>query len=86
MRVMRAKDSFRDFDRLFAHFAGAGSFERAGKAAGVKVREGKNAVVPEWPFRLAKRAGEKGAGEAFALLEASPLVGCERFVEWVREG
>lgn len=84
LRVMRAKDSFRDFDRLFAHYMTAvEDFGDAAKRAGVEVKS-QNSVVKAWPFRLTRKLGEKGAREAFDLLEASRLVGSERFVEWVR--
>lgn len=87
IRVMKAKDSFRDFDRLFAHYVGMAVVDAAGAAqrAGVAMR-GENSVVKAWPFRLVRKRGEKGAREAFELLEASRLVGSERFVEWVRAG
>lgn len=58
-------------------------FADAAKRAGVVMKE-KNSVVKAWPFRLVGKRGEKGAREAFELLEASRLVGGERFVEWVR--
>lgn len=80
---MRAKDSFRDFDRLFAHYMVAERFEEVGEQAGVRMK-GENSVVKPWPFRLMKKWGEKGAREELELLEASRLMGGERFVEWVR--
>ncbi len=58
-------------------------FEEVGEQAGVRMK-GENSVVKPWPFRLMKKWGEKGAREAFELLEASRLMGGERFVEWVR--
>lgn len=83
VRFMRAKDAFRDFERLFHHYVATEGFGDAAKQAGVEMK-GTNTVVKAWPFRLTKKQGEKGAREAFDLLEASQLVGCERFVEWVR--
>ena len=82
-RVMTAKDSFRDFERLFSHYMTMEDFEEAAKQAGMEMKS-KNTVVKAWPFRLTKKAGEKGAQEAFDLLEASSAVGSERYVEWVR--
>lgn len=83
LRVLKMKDSFRDFDRLFAHYMTVVGFGEVGKEAGV-VMKGENTLVKAWPFRLVKKWGEKGAKEAFEFLEASKAVGSERFVEWVR--
>lgn len=83
LRVMKMKDSFRDFDRLFAHYMTVVGFGEAAKEAGVRMKR-ENSVVKAWPFRLVKKWGEKGAKEAFEFLEASKAVGSERFVEWVR--
>lgn len=62
----------------------AEGFADAAKRAGVVMR-GKNSLVKAWPFRLTRKQGEKGSQEAFDLLEASKMMGNERFVEWVRE-
>lgn len=58
-------------------------FGEAAREAGVRMK-GENSVMKAWPFRLVKKWGEKGAKEAFELLEASKMVGGERYVEWVR--
>ncbi len=82
---IQARDVFRDFDRLFAHYMGMEGFDRAGREAGMRMKAA-NTVIDAWPLRLGKEYGEPGAQEAFDRLVASGSSGSERYVEWVRGG
>ncbi|KAM0802877.1 hypothetical protein BDR22DRAFT_903758 [Usnea florida] len=85
VRVMLAKDIFRDLDHLFTHYMKLTDFGRASREAGMTMRA-RNTVIDPWPLRLRKEYGESGAQEEFDRLMSSSSSGNERYVEWVRSG
>lgn len=85
MRIIQAKDIFRDLDHLFGHYMRINNFDKVGREAGLRMKTA-NTVIDPWPLRLRKRYGEPGAQEAFDRLMESGSAGIERYVEWVRSG
>ena len=85
VRMMLAKDIFRDLDHLFTHYMKLIDFSRASREAGMTMRT-RNTVIDPWPLRFRKEYGESGAQEEFNRLMSSSSSGNERYVEWVRSG
>ena len=85
VRMMLAKDIFRDLDHLFTHYMKLTNFGKASREVGMTMRT-RNTVTDPWPLRFRKEYGESGAQEAFDRLMASSSSGNERYVEWVRSG
>ena len=85
VRMMLAKDIFRDLDHLFTHYMKMTDFSKASREASMTMRT-KNTVIDPWPLRFRKEYGEPGAQEALNQLMSSSSSGNERYVEWVRRG
>ena len=85
VRMMLAKDIFRDLDHLFTHYMKLTDFSKASREAGMTMRT-RNTVIDPWPLRFRKEYGEAGAQEAIDQLMSSSSSGNERYVEWVRSG
>ena len=85
VRMMLAKDIFRDLDHLFTHYMKLADFSKASRETGMTMRT-KNTVIDPWPLRFRKEYGEAGAQEAFDQLMSSSSSGNERYVEWARSG
>ena len=83
VRMMLAKDIFRDLDHLFTYYMKLADFSKAIREAGMMMRA-RNTVIDPWPLRFRKEYGEPGAQEAFDRLMSSSSSGNERYVEWVR--
>ena len=81
--TVQARDVFRDFDHLFAHYMRMEEFDTASRGAAMKMKAA-NTVIAAWPLRLRKEVGEPGAQEAFDRLMESGFSGNERYVEWMR--
>ena len=85
MRMIAAKDIFRDTDHLFGRYMKMENFDKVTKEAGLRMKTA-NTVIDAWPLRLRKGYGEPGAQEAFDRLIESGSAGNERYVEWARSG
>ena len=85
VRMMLAKDIFRDLDHLFTHYMKLTGFSKASREAGMTMRT-RNTVIDPWPLRFRKEYGEAGAQEEFDRLMSSSSSGNERYVEWGRSG
>ena len=60
VRMMMAKDVFRDLDHLFTHYMKLKDFSKASREAGMTMRT-RNTVIDPWPLRFRKEYGEPGA-------------------------
>ena len=85
VRMMLAKDIFRDLDHVFTHYMKLKDFGKASREVGMTMRI-RNTVIDPWPLRFMKEYGEPGAQEDFDRLMSLSFSGNERYSEWVRSG
>ena len=78
---MSALVHFMDFEGLFEKYTKGVKLLDIGKKHGLKPKL-TNTIVDVWPYRLRQHASQK----EFDALFASDLTGCERYMEWVRDG
>lgn len=84
LKFMDACHVFRDYDMLFEKYLDMIGLEQVEDKQGMKMKE-PNSVVESWPYRMKKRAVEKGAQAEFEAVLASFALGGGRYVEWVRK-
>ena len=78
---MSALAHFMDFDGLFEKYMRDVKLLDIGKKHGLNPKL-TNTIIDAWPYRLRRHASQK----EFDVLFASDQTGCERYMEWVRDG